>query len=117
MRSDTLRLGRLAIGASAANTSKNDNLLLLTKATTAVLLLTKSIGSDSLEYNPIGGYGRPPRWAGRLIRGNGRQHRAILESLIARRRAQSRKSFAQHIRAQRPVLTRLSQPVTIDSPD
>lgn len=45
------------------------------------------------------------------------QHCVILESLIARRWAHAREALARHIRAQRPVLSRLLQHGTIDSPD
>ena len=41
------------------------------------------------------------------------QHRTILEALMAKRWARAREALAQHIRAQRPVLSRLLQNDTV----
>jgi DNA-binding GntR family transcriptional regulator len=55
-------------------------------------------------FDTLFGYAAPEA---NVVRAMARQHRAILQALIARDWRAARKALAHHIRSQRPVVSRL----------
>lgn len=66
-----------------------------------------------IYYTTLFAYAAP---GARVVRAMARQHRAILNALIAADRKAARRALARHIRSQRPVVARLMRNLTRGAP-